>query len=165
MSWDRPSDAAAEAVLWGILESAAKARKDEARAWLTKRMGPDAAAVKAIAGGETIGRATWVEPNPALTVVDATEFISWIGDHYPDELVHVVEVNWAFKQALLSHAKIIDGVVMDRNGIPIPGVEMRGSAPYVSVRKSGQARATVEELLTAGRLQLDGIRALEEGPS
>lgn len=155
MSWDKPSDAAAEAVLWGILETAAKNRKDEARAWLTNRMGPDMAAVKAVANGETIGRATWVEPVQQYTVVDPAAFMEYVGRKWATELV--TTVNPAFQKTFLSGLTDVDGEAIDKDGEPVPGVALRESAPFVSVRKSPEARAAVEELLSGGQVRLDGI--------
>lgn len=159
MMWDKPSDAAAEAVLWGILETAAKNRKDEARAWLTDRMGPDVAAVKAVANGETVGRATWVEGKETMAVVDPSEFMRYVGRKWPTELI--TTVNPAFQKSFLAGLKVVDGCGIDKDGELVPGVFVRESAPYVSVRKEESARAAVEELLSTGRLQLDGIRAIE----
>src|ERR1700757_601998 len=70
MTDPKPSDVAAEAVVWSLVADVARERKDEARAWLSNHMGPDAAAVKAVANGETIGRATWIEGKDTLAVVD-----------------------------------------------------------------------------------------------
>lgn len=161
MSWERLSDAAAEAVLWSILADVAKERKDAARAWLTNRMGADAAAVKAIANGQNVGRANWVDGRETLAVTDAEKFTEYVAQHHPGELV--VTVNTAFQKALLSNLKIVDGQPIDANGVPVPGVQLRASAPYVSIRKTDEAKATVEQLLSSGRLQLDGIKELEPG--
>jgi hypothetical protein len=162
MSWEKLSDAAAEAVVWSLIADVAKERKDEARAWLNHRMGEDAAAVKAIANGETIGRANWVDGKAALAVVDAEKFAEYVASHYPGELV--TTVNGAFQKALLARLTVVDGYALD-DGEPVPGVELRESAPYVSVRKSGEARSIVEQLLSGGRLGVDGIRRPELPPA
>ncbi|OIN80193.1 hypothetical protein [Mycobacterium malmoense] len=159
MSWEKLSDAAAEAVVWSLIADVAKERKDAARAWLNNRMGADAAAVKAIANGETIGRANWVDGKSVLAVVDTGKFVDYIASHHPGELI--VTVNSAFQHALLAKLKVVDGIVIDANGEPVPGVAVRESAPYVSVRKSDEARAVVEQLLSGGRLGIDGIRQPE----
>jgi hypothetical protein len=153
--WDKPSDAAAEAVVYALIADVAKDRKDEARAWLNNHMGPDAAAVKAVANGENIGRATWIEGKETLAVFDAAAFQEYVTDNWPDELI--TTVNPAFQKALLAGLKVVGGTVIDKTGEPVPGVALRESAPYVSVRKSDEARATVETLLNSGRLRLEGI--------
>ncbi|OCB57667.1 hypothetical protein A5677_17030 [Mycobacterium malmoense] len=165
MSWERLSDAAAEATVWGLIADVAEERKDAARAWLANHMGPDAAAVKAIANGETIGRATWVEPKDSVTVTSEIQFYEYIRRKLPDALI--TTVNPAVRKAVLDNARIVDGQVIDRDGEPIYGVEVRGSNPYVSVKKSPAAREVVEQLLDGGRLSLDGITQpqLEGGQS
>lgn len=151
----RLSNLAAEAVIWALICDVAKQHKDHLREVLTSRMGSDAAAVKAVANGVTVGRATWVESKDTLAVTDQSAFMQYVGEKRPEELI--TTVNPAYQKALLSNLKVIDGEVIDRDGEPVPGVSLRSSAPYVSVRKSDEARATVESLLSSGRLQLDGI--------
>lgn len=146
--------------MYGLIADFAKARKDEARAWLNDHMGPDAAAVKAVANGETIGRATWVEPEDSVVVTSEIEFHEYIRRKIPDAIIQTV--NPAIRKAVLDNAKVVDGMVIDRDGERIYGVKVRQSKPYVYVRKSPEARAAVEELLSGGRLQLDGIRQVEQ---
>ncbi|KZS63063.1 hypothetical protein PJN91_17210 [Mycobacterium kansasii] len=153
---EKLSDIAAQAVVWALIADVAKEHKDAARARLTELMGADAAAVKAVANGADIGRATWVEGKPKPAVVDAAAFAAFVAEHYPTEVI--TTVNPAFQRALLTKAQVVAGsVVLDSNGVPIAGVELRASDPYVSVRKTDEARATVETLLGGGYLTLDGI--------
>lgn len=153
--WDRISDAAAAAVVWSLISEVAGERKDEARKWLADHMGPEALAAKAIANGNDIGKASWVEGKPKPVVTNPNVFLTFVAEHYPDEITRVV--NPAFQKALLAKATVVDGTVIDGNGVPIPGVEVRTPAAYVSVRKSDAAREVVEQLLDGGRLSLDGI--------
>ncbi len=155
MSWEKLSDAAAEATVWGLIADVAKERKDAARVWLAQQMGPDAAAVKAVANGETIGRATWVEPKDSVTVTSEINFHEYVRRKIPDALIQTV--NPAIRKAVLDNARIIDGQVVDRDGELIYGVEVRATTPYVAVKKSPAAREVVEQLLDGGRLSLDGI--------
>lgn len=155
MSELKLSDVAAEAVVWGLIESVAKDRKDTAREWLAQHMGPEALAAKAIANGNDIGKASWVEGKPKPVVTNPVLFTEFVCEHYPDELVRMV--NPAFQKALLAKATLVDGVLIDGNGVPIPGVQVRQPEPYVSVRKSDSAREVVEQLLNGGRLSLNGI--------
>lgn len=157
----KPSDVAAQAVIWALIADAAKDHKDAARAWLTKHMGADAAAVKAIANGTDVGRASWVEGKPKPVVTDERAFLAFVTEHYPDNTI--TTVNPAFKQTLFSKATIVDGTIIDSHGVPIPGVEYRASEPYVAVRKSAEARATVDALLSSGQLQLGGLAEVTGG--
>lgn len=157
----RLSNLAAEAVIWALICDVAKEHKDHLRAVLTSRMGSDAAAVKAIANGTNVGRATWVEGKPKPVVTDERAFLAFVTEHYPDNTL--TTVNPAFKQTLFSKATIVDGTIIDSNGVQIPGVEYRASEPYVSVRKSAEARATVDALLSSGQLQLGGLAEVTGG--
>lgn len=160
----KPSDIAAEAAVWGLIETEAKKRKDEARAWLAEHMGPDLLAVAAVANGQTVGRASYVEGKSEWKISDESIFRDFVEEHYPDEIV--VAVNPAFKKHWLSGLHDVGGVVVDSFGVDIEeaGVELHSGTAYVSVKKSQDARATVVELLSQGRLSLDGIQALPPAP-
>ncbi|OBH08940.1 hypothetical protein [Mycobacterium sp. E1747] len=155
MSYEKLSDAAAAAVVWSLISDVAAERKDEARKWLAEHMGPEALAAKAIANGSDIGKASWVEGKPKPVVANPVLFTEFVCEHYPDELIRMV--NPAFQKQLLTKATVVEGVLIDGNGVPIPGVQIRQSEPYVSVRKSDAAREVVDQLLDGGRLSLDGI--------
>lgn len=161
MSERKLSDIAAEAVVWSLVADVAKERKDAARTELANRMGPEAVAVKAVANGTDVGRATWVEGKPKPVVTDERAFLAFVTEHYPTETLTVV--NPAFQRQLFSNLTVIDGTVLDSNGVPVPGVEYRASDPFVSVRKSAEARATVDALLSSGQLQLGGLAEVTGG--
>lgn len=155
MTGEKLSDIAAHAVVWSLIADAAKEHKDAARARLTERMGADAAAVKAVANGTHVGRATWVEGKEAIAVVNPVIFALYVEDQHPDEMLRMV--NQAWQKAFLAGLKVVDGTVIDKDGEPVPGVAVRPSPSYVSVRKTPEAREAVEGLLSSGRLKLDGI--------
>lgn len=155
----KPSDVAAEAAVWGLVETEAKKRKDEARAWLADRMGPDLLAVSAVANGETVGRASYVEGKTSLKVTDLAAFYAFVEERYPTEIV--TAVNPAFQKKLLDELRSVGGVVINNDGEPVPGVEAVQGSSYVSVSKSKDAREKVADLLAGGRLSLDGITAVE----
>lgn len=147
--------------MWGLIETEAKKRKDEARAWLAERMGPNLLAVSAVANGQTVGRASYVEGKTALKVVDPDKFTAFVLAHYPTEIATTVTVNPAFQKTLLDEAVVVDGTVVDKNGLPVDGVEQRVSTSYVSVSKAKDAREKVADLLAGGVVTLDGLAALE----
>jgi hypothetical protein len=160
MRWEKPSDAAAEAAIWGLVESEAKKRKDAARRWLTEHMGPDLLAVKAIANGVDVGRVSFVEPKTELKVTDRELFARHVQRRYPTEVQLVPVVNPAFEARFLSEmVTIVDGTPLDE-GEPVCGVQVVESKPYVSVRKSADAREKVAELMSGGHLSLDGVKEL-----
>lgn len=159
--WEKPSDAAAEAAVWSLIADVAIERKDAAKAWLLNHMGPDVAAVKAIANGETVGRASWVESKDTLAVVDPTAFMAYVARKWATEIV--TSVNPAFQRTLLAGLKLVEGEAIDKDGEPVPGVGVRTSAPKVVVTKSKTARATVDALLSSGQLQLGGLAEVTGG--
>lgn len=158
--WGKPSDAAAEAAVWGLIETEAKKRKDEARAWLTEQMGPDLLAVSAVVNGETVGRATYVQGKTSPLIVDEDAFLKFVEQYYPSEIV--TAVNRAFKIKLLAELHQVDGgLAVDSNGVLVGGVEFCTGGSYVTVRKSQDAREKVAALLAGGGVSLDGLKAIE----
>lgn len=152
----KPSDVAAEAAVWGLIESEAKRRKDEARAWLTEHMGPDLLAVSAVANGQTVGRASYVQGKTQPVVTDPDAFLKFVEANYPSEVETVTNVNHAFRNKLLGEASNVAGAAVDSNGLVMDGVVFRTGLSYVSVKKSPEARETVQQLLAGGRLSLEG---------
>ena len=108
-------------------------------------MAPDAAAVKAVTNKQNIGRATWVGDEDRLVVVDEAAFVAYVLLRHPTKVTIAVEP--AFRRVLLAHPEAVDGTVIDEDGEPVPGVELRPSRPHGSSRKTDEARATVEQLL------------------
>lgn len=159
MSWGKPSDAAAEAAVWGLIETEAKKRKDEARAWLTEQMGPDLLAVRAVANGKDVGRASWVDAKLAFKVTDLTLFLEFVKQHYPEEIV--TAVNPAFQKRYLSELAQQGEAIIDNIGTVVQGVRLTQSNPYVSVTKAKDAREKVAALLAGGQVSLDGLTAIE----
>lgn len=152
----KPSDVAAEAAVWGLVETEAKKRKDEARAWLAERMGPDLLAVSAIANGETVGRASFVQGKTTPKVTDPDAFRKFVEQYYPGEIV--TAVNPAFQTKFMGEVGVVEGVVVDQNGLVVDGVEFRTGSSYVTVTKAKDAREKVAQLLAGGRLSLEGIQ-------
>lgn len=157
----KPSDVAAEAAVWGLIESEAKKRKDEARAWLAERMGPDLLAVSAVANGQTVGRASYVQGKTTPKVTDPDAFLRFVSQHYPDEVITTTAVNPAFQAKLLGEVDEIGGKVFDEHGAVVDGVEFLTGSSYVSVSKAKDIREKVAGLLSGGQVSLDGLRAIE----
>ncbi len=53
------------------------------------------------------------------------------------------------------------GAVVSHDGDVVPGVEIVEGEPYVSVRREKDAPFIVAQLLSGGRLSLDGIKEIE----
>lgn len=154
---DHMRDAAARAVLWQIVEQAAKARKDEAKAELAQLEPGDTVAGKW--DGQLLGKATKTVGRTKLVVSDERALLTWLQYHQPDEIV--MSINPAYLKALEDKARSV-GHPIDGDGELIPGLELVQGDPYVSVRKQPDAPFVVAQLLKSGCLALDGIKELEQ---
>jgi hypothetical protein len=143
-------------VVFQIVEQAAKARKDEAKAELAGLEPGDG--VSARLNGVVIGKATMAAGRQKLTVTDERAFVEWVRRNHPTEIVE--SVNPAYMKVLEAAAKNL-GAVVDDQGEVVPGVEITCGEAFVSVRKDKDAPFVVAELLSTGRLSLDGIKAIE----
>ena len=153
---DLMREAAARAVVFQIIEQAAKARKDEAKTELSDLEPGDG--ISARINGKAIGKATMAAGRQRLTITDVRALTEWVRDHHPTEIIE--SVNPAYMKVLEATAKNL-GVVIDNQGEVIPGVEITYGESYVSVRKDKDATGLVAELLTSGRVSLEGIKAIE----
>lgn len=149
-------DAATRAVVFQIVEQAAKARKDEARAELSRLEPGDTLAAKW--DGQLLGKTTMTTGRTKLVVTDEGKLLEWLQKNHPTEIV--ITPNPAYLKALESTARDV-GAVIDNQGEIVPGVELAHGDPYVSVRKEKDAPFVVAQLLSAGRVSLDGIKELE----
>jgi hypothetical protein len=151
-------DAATRAAVWGVIAAAAKDRQDEAKAELASLEPGDTVAAKV--GGQIVGKATQTKGRSKLAVHDEAAFLEWVKAAHPTEVVEAV--NPAFVKSLEARAKELGlGPVIDNQGEVVPGVEIVSGDPYVTVRKEKDAPLLVAQLLSSGRVHLDGIRELE----
>lgn len=153
---DAMRDAAARAVAWQIIEQAAKDRKDAAKAELAQLEPGDTIAGKW--DGQLLGKATKTAGRTKLVVTDEAKLLAWLQYVHPTEIV--ISPNPAYLKALESTARNV-GAVIDNQGEIVPGVELVHGEPYVSVRKERDAPFVVAQLLSSGRISLDGIKELE----
>lgn len=150
-------DAAFRAGLWQTIEQRAKELKDAAKSELAQGLESG----DSVAGkwdGRTIAKATMTKGRSKLAVTDERAFVDWVAGQYPTEIVS--HVNPAFVKQLEIHAKGL-GAAVDVVGEPIPGVELLEGDAYVSVRRDPEAPFIVAQLLSAGRISLDGVKELE----
>jgi hypothetical protein len=149
-------DAAARAVVFQVLEQRAKELKDQARAELSTLEPGDTLAAKW--DGQLLGKATMTAGRTKLVVTDESKLLEWLQRNHPTEIV--VTPNPAYLKALETTARGV-GAVIDNQGEIVPGVELQHGDPYVSVRREKDAPFVVAQLLSGGRIQLDGIKELE----
>ena len=150
-------DAAARAAVWQVIEQAAKARKEEAKAELLALEHGDTVAGKV--NGQIVGKASWSKGRAKLVVTDERAFVNWVAGHYPTEIIS--QINPAFIRSLEQRAKDT-GAPIDLYGEVVPGVEIQTSDPFLTVRREKDADEIVAGLLAHGRIQLSGIRAVGE---
>lgn len=156
--WKHPRDAAAEAVVYALIEDVAKERKEEARNWVANHLREDSSkGVDAIANGKIIGSVTRSKDSTKLDVNDHAAFLEYAISHQP----HLITVDWRAKEAFLKTLKEVEEQWVDRDGVIVPGVWHRPSRGSVRVNKDPEARDIVRELLSTGRVSIDGLKELE----
>lgn len=139
-----------------VLGKAAPAAKEAVKAELIQGDG-----LAGFIDGKKVGTATWVTSNRVATVADEAGFVRWVKDHCGEtEIVEVVRE--AFRKHLLANAIEQDGQVWLR-GEACPYVVFdQLKEPYVKITPTKDAAEIVSNLLTSGRLSLDGtVKALE----
>lgn len=150
---DKMRDAAARAVVFQVLEQAAKQHKDAAKAELGQLQPGDT--IGGSWDGQLLGKATMTNGKSKIVIVNDQQYLEWVRQHHDTEIVE--SVNPAFMQTF----KVVDGQVIDALGEIVCGVQAVSGSPYVSVRKQPDAPFLVAQLLSAGRVSLDGIKELE----
>lgn len=158
VKWVDEKAAAAEAVVFGLLEDTFKELKEEARLWLSNRFKEsDSRGVDAYsADGTLIGSVTRSKPSEKVDVVDSREFLGYVVDNCPE----ILSVEYHAKTALLRSLTEVEGQYIDADGVPVPGVGKRVSYGTVRVNKDKAARDAVRALLANGSVGLDGIKQL-----
>jgi tryptophan synthase alpha subunit len=140
--------------VWQVIEQRAKELKDAAKAELQALEVGDAVAGKW--DGKVIAKASKSKGRTKLTVTDEQAFLDWVSERHPTEVVYAV--NPAFVKALEARAKDIGlGAVVSTDGEVVPGVEIVEGEPYVTVRREKDAPFLVAQLLSSGRLSLEGV--------
>ena len=142
--WDKPRDAAAEAVVWASIEEVAKERKEEAREFVAEHLRAESMrGVDAVAGGEVIGSVTRSKDRDVVDVVDDAAFLEYVIQHRKDALL----VPYALKNALLKQITEVSGVWVDSEGVVVPGIGWKRINGSVRVNKNDDTREKVRELM------------------
>jgi hypothetical protein len=139
--------------VWQVIEMRAKELKDQAKAELQALEVGDT--VSGRHDGQVIAKATKTRGRVKIVVRNERQFLEWVRRHHETEIVE--SVNPPFMNTL----KVVDGVIIDAQGEPVTGCGVVEGEPYVSVRREKDAAALVAQLLSSGRLSLDGVKALE----
>jgi hypothetical protein len=151
---DDMRDAAARAVVFQVLEQRAKELKDAAKAELAQLQPGDT--IGGSWDGQLLGKATMTSGRSKIVVTDQQRLVEWLQYSHPTEIV--ISANPAYVSTL----RDVNGVVIDKQGEPVPGVELVHGDPYVSVRKQPDSPFIVAQLLSSGRISLEGLKELEQ---
>ena len=151
-------DAVFRAGVWQVIEQRAKELKDEAKQELQGLEVGDAVAGRF--DGQVIAKATKTKGRAKLIVSDDEGFAQWVASRWPTEVLVQQVVNGAFLKVLEKDA-LDKGALIDEVGDVCPFVEVVAGEPFVSVRREKDAPFIVAQLLSQGRLSLDGVRELE----
>jgi hypothetical protein len=150
-------EAAFRAGVWAVIEERAKQLKDQAKAELAALEVGDTVAGKF--NGQTVAKATKTRGRRRLRVINETGFVEWVFRRWPDETIQIRSVREAFRKKLEDKAIDLGGLI-DDDGAVCPHVEVVEGEPYISVRKDKEAPFIVAQLLTSGRLSLDGVKEI-----
>ena len=63
-------------------------------------------------------------------MVDEAAFVAYVLLRHPTKVT--ITVDPPFRRVLLPHLEAVDGTVIDDDGEPVPGVELRPSRPHGS---------------------------------
>jgi hypothetical protein len=149
-------DAALRAGFWSQIAARASELKDKAREELRALPFGDSKAAKV--GDQILCKASWNKGRESINVTDSRALLEWVKQHHPTEIVE--SVNPAYVKTF----KAVEGIVIDSNGEPVPGMELKAAEPYISVRSEKEAPFLVAQLLSSGRMSLDGpVPALGQG--
>lgn len=143
-------DAAFRAGVWQVLEQRAKELKDAAKRDLADTL----EAGDSVAGkweGRTIAKATMTRGREKIVVTDERALLEWVKENCPTEIVEAVN------PAFLKTFGVVDGQV-HWQGHPVDFMKVEQGDPYISVRRDPEAAFVVAQLLSSGRLSLDGVR-------
>lgn len=150
---------ALRAGVFQVIEREAKAAKDAAREALTVLL-PYGDTVAGRVGDDLLCKAGWSKGSTKAVITDQAAFLAWVKEHHPTEVEVVESVNDAYVKSL----KTVDGVVIDKDGLPVDGMEVVTGKPSLSVRSEKNALDLVQQLIDEGRVTLDAIKELPAKP-
>jgi hypothetical protein len=150
-------DAAFRAGLWQFVEQRAKELKDEAKAELQALEVGDTVAGRI--DGQVIAKATKTSGRKKLRVINEVGFVEWVYRRWPDETWQIRSIGAAFRKKIEDQALAL-GALIDDDGEVCPHVEVVQGDPFVTVRREKEAPFIVAQLLTSGRLSLDGVKEI-----
>ncbi|MHB9861901.1 hypothetical protein [Streptomyces sp. YIM S03343] len=123
-------------------------------------------------GGRKVASVVATNPDPKPEITDEEQFLDWVAEHAPGELVErqvtIREVRPAYLTALfaeMTKAKAAEAVTSGGEIVPVNGIRMKEGTRTHSVRFEGdEAKTAVAAAWAAGELRhLVGLRELTGG--
>jgi hypothetical protein len=129
-----------------LLADQAKKLKDELRAELLAEMAElGADRVKAELGNDVVAYITTSKPKFKWVVKSDRQFIAWVKDNVPSEIVESVRDSSV--EAILDKFNYVDDLVIDPNGEPVDWLEGSQSEPYLMTKFHGDGREKLREAI------------------
>ncbi|WP_372663682.1 hypothetical protein [Amycolatopsis kentuckyensis] len=108
--------------------------------------------------GTRLGKVTKAHGRVTAAVYSEPEFLAWVKQNYPDEVMTVVRP--AFEHKILEATKKYNEAIDPNTGEEVPGVGLIAGNPYITYRAERGAVETIAERWheIAGPSLLDGRR-------
>lgn len=165
-----------------VLSAHTKDRYEKAREEAEGQLGQgDRHIVRSPLDGTKLGAVYMTDPKPVAAIVDEQALTEWMAEHYktrvestydivgserevldvlfehaPRLLKRRTRLTVAARKELLSEAVKLGQVVGPGGEAEVPGVEVRQTEGYVACKPTDDALLAVYELVTSGRVALDG---------
>jgi hypothetical protein len=133
--------------------------EDEAKAELSDMIAGDRQAAQL--AGYQIGTVTMCNKRE-FRVIDENRLAEWVGERWPEEVEHIVQLRPDFRRVLAARARE-HGALIDNAGEVCPWAELRHGEPYLMTRTNRDIDAVVQDLLYKGYTIESIIRELPEG--
>lgn len=174
-----------------VLSMHTKDRYDQARADVEDHMNVgDRRMVRSPLDGTKLGAVYMTDPKPVAAIVDEPAFTAWMQDTYPDRveteyqivgsdaeviavlfehaprlLKRTTRVTSSARKELLTDSVKVGQPVGPGGELDVPGVEVKQGRGFVACKPTDDALLAVYELVTSGRVALDGTvrQELEAG--
>ena len=143
-----------------LIADEAKKAKDRLRIelqGLMDELGADR--VKAELGDEVIAYVTTSKPKFKWQITNEREFLNWVKDYFPSEIVEAVRESSIDK--LLERLQYVDDLVIDHNGEPVNWVIGTESEPYLMTKFHSDGREKLRSAIVGKAIDPREILELE----
>jgi hypothetical protein len=110
--------------------------------------------------GVTVAYTNKVKGRKSVKVLDEYLLMGFVHAVAPGEIETIEQIRPAYRTKLLDQA-LKDGKLTDPEGVVWDCVEVVEGEPYLTTKLTDDAPIVIAGLLAAGRIGIDGIKALE----